>query len=426
MARVYLARDRFLARQVAVKILHPSLSRDKRFLTRFRREAEAAAALNHPHIVGVYDVGSDGDLYYIIMEYVEGLDLKELLLQHGALPARRAADIGAQVASALAYAHHRGVVHRDIKPHNIMVAPSGLVKVADFGIARLLSSVSVGDDASRTGTAQYFSPEQAQGKEVTVRSDLYSLGVTLYECVTGFVPFPGDNSVTLAMAHVNDEPVKPSVLHTDVPPGLEAIILRAMAKNPRDRFSTAEQMGQALQEIVSADVGVVQPAPQPAKAPRKRHKFRLPYRAHASHGACVTRAIGLLTLIGIIGFVPFTLWLLNNSSALLGTPLPTAVPSATSVPATATPTPLPPTLTPVLVPTRPLVGIPTILPTVPPTPTFGKTATPIPTPTFTPRPTNTPAPTPTFTPIPTATNTPPPTATPLPTATNTPVPTTPR
>lgn len=401
MARVYLARDKFLARWVAVKILHPSLSGDQRFLARFRREAEAAARLNHPHIVSVYDVGHDTDLYYIIMEYVEGLDLKELLLQSGPLPPRRAADIGGQVASALHYAHEHGLVHRDIKPHNIMVAPSGLVKLADLGIAKILSEVSLGDDNTTLGTAQYLSPEQARNGTITARTDVYSLGVVLYEAVTGFLPFPGDNAVSVALAHVEEDPVTPSVLHTDVPPELDRIILKAMAKNPRDRFASADEIGKALQNWDRGAYSVAAASGNELKSGVGPERGQRSAKAVAAGGrlqGCVTRAIGTVTLVVVAGYIVVALWLINHSGSIPGladaapTPPPVVVvATATSAPTTTlTPSPTP-TATATEKPTR----VPTTAPTAPPTPTFGKTPTPTPPATSTPRPTRTPVPTPT-------------------------------
>ncbi len=411
MARVYLARDKFLARQVAIKVLHPSLSDDRRFLSRFRREAEAAAALNHPHIISVYDVGNDGDLHYIVMEYVQGLDLKELLLQSGALPPRRASDLGAQVASALHYAHQRGLVHRDVKPHNIMVMPSGLVKVADFGIAKLLSEVSISDDSSLLGTAQYISPEQAQNGSVTPQSDIYSLGAVLYEAVTGFLPFPGENAVAVALAHVREQPVRPSTLHTDVPSELEAIILRAMSKNPRDRFSSAEEMASALQDWERATYSyatVPAGATEPVQAGERSVQ---PTRTHRSSGrlsGCVTRFIGLLTLLGVLGFVPLGIWLLNYAEDAPNAAPPAATPTFIIEEASPTAVPATPTHTPTPLPTAGPTNTATSTATPPPKPTFGKTPTPTPSPT--PTVTPTPTPSPTSAPRPTAT----PSATPTP------------
>ena len=403
MARVYLARDKFLTRKVAVKILHPSLGEDKRFLARFRREAEAAAALNHPHIVSVYDVGNDGDLSYIIMEFVDGLDLKELILRTGPLPLPRITDIGAQVASALQYAHDRGMVHRDIKPHNIMVAASGLVKVADFGIASLLSEVAQPDEALQPGTVQYSAPEQIRNAAVTPRTDIYSLGVVLYEAMTGFLPFPAESTAAMAEAQLRDEPVPPSTLHTDVPPAMDRVILRAMAKNPRDRFATAADLASALQAHSSANsanhTGAAgAQATSPHRRPRAVHK-------RPRLNGCISRLIGLLALAGVIG-IPIGLWALagtENLPAVLQ-PTPTATRPPIVVVSTSTPTPTPVnTPRPTELPTAGPTSTPTARATVPPRPTFGKTPTA--TPTITPTPT--PSPFPTSTPTTGPTSTPP-------------------
>lgn len=401
MARVYLARDKFLTRKVAVKILHPSLSEDKRFLARFRREAEAAAALNHPHIVSVYDVGNDGDLSYIIMEFVDGLDLKELILRTGPLPLPRITDIGAQVASALQYAHDRGMVHRDIKPHNIMVAASGLVKVADFGIASLLSEVAQPDEALQPGTVQYSAPEQIRNAAVTPRTDIYSLGVVLYEAMTGFLPFPAENAAAVAQAQLRDEPVPPSTLHTDVPPAMDRVILRAMAKNPRDRFATAADLASELQAYSSANTathngvagGYATSTHRPPRAVRRRPRLN----------GCISRLIGLLALAGVIG-IPIGLWALagtENLPAVLQ-PTPTATRPPIVVVSTSTPTPTPVnTPRPTALPTAGPTSTPTARATAPPRPTFGKTPTA--TPTITPTPTPSPFPTSTPTTGPTST-----------------------
>jgi len=435
MARVYLARDRFLARRVAVKILHPALGADSRFIARFRREAEAAAGLNHPHIVGVYDVGADGDLHYIIMEYVEGLDLKDLLLQSGPLPTRRAADIGAQVASALQYAHARGMVHRDIKPHNIMVASSGLVKLADLGIARLLSEVS-SDDVGATSAAQYIAPEQVRNGPITPRTDLYSLGVVLYEATTGYVPFPGSNFNEVVQSHLHNDPVPPSDLHTDVPSDLEAIILKAMAKSPRDRYSSAEEMGRALQDwdqknFSSPQTSILaettfESSPRARRSETSRAAApRVEPRSNSWRSGCVTRVVGAATLLAVAGYVAFALWGLNNADRIEGvidigaSPSPTVATTAVVVP-TLPPVVAPrPTNTP---PARP-TDVPTPTATMPVRPTFGSTPTPTATatsiPTPTPTATSVPTPTATATSIPTPTPTPIYTPTPFPTATST-------
>ncbi|MGH9267314.1 MAG: protein kinase domain-containing protein, partial [Acidimicrobiales bacterium] len=242
MADVYLAHDLTLDRRVALKVLFPELSVDPTFVERFRREAQAAANLSHPNIVSVYDWGEHDGTYFIVMEFIEGRTLWQLLKAEGMLLADRAADIGAEVAAALAFAHKRGVVHRDIKPGNVLLSPSGQVNVADFGIAR---AISTDRDLTQTGavmgTATYFSPEQAQGERLDGRSDVYSLGIMLFEMVTGRPPFQGDNPVAVASKHVRDAVPRPRSVNPDIPPAFEAIILQAVAKNPNDRYASAEE-----------------------------------------------------------------------------------------------------------------------------------------------------------------------------------------
>ncbi len=243
MAQVYRAMDRQLERPVALKVLFPELSVDRTFVERFRREAQSAANLSHPNIVPVFDWGEDDGSYFIVMEYVEGRPLSAVLRDPQRMPPRQIATIGAGVAAALAFAHRHGVVHRDVKPGNVLITPEGDVKVTDFGIARAVNTEeSLTQTGAVMGTAAYFSPEQAEGKGVDSRSDIYSLGVVLYEMSVGRPPFTGDSPVAVASKHVRDMPVLPREVNPAVPPALEAVVMKAMAKNPDDRYGSAEEL----------------------------------------------------------------------------------------------------------------------------------------------------------------------------------------
>jgi eukaryotic-like serine/threonine-protein kinase len=254
MADVYLAEDEELGRRVAIKILNDKHANDEQFVERFRREAKNAAGLSHPNIVSIYDRGEAEGTYYIAMEYLDGRSLKEIVVARGPLPIGDAIEATRQVLTALRFAHRKGVVHRDIKPHNVMADADGRLKVTDFGIAR--AGVSQMTEAgSIIGTAQYLSPEQARGAAVDQRSDLYSIGVVLYEMLTGQVPFTGESPVEIAMKHLSDTPRPPSLLRPEIPPDLDMVVLRALAKNPEDRFQTAEELDAEL-ERVAAGVGV--------------------------------------------------------------------------------------------------------------------------------------------------------------------------
>jgi len=243
MAQVYRARDRLLDRPVALKVLFPELSVDRAFVERFRREAQAAANLSHPNIVPVFDWGEDAGTYFIVMEFVDGQPLSALLRNGGPVPPERVADVGAHVAAALAYAHRHGVVHRDVKPGNVLITNDGQVKVTDFGIARAVNTEeSLTQTGAVMGTATYFSPEQAEGIGVDSRSDIYSLGVVLFEMVAGRPPFLGETPVSVASKHVRDQPPLLRDLRPTVPPALEAVIGKAMAKTPDQRYQTAEEL----------------------------------------------------------------------------------------------------------------------------------------------------------------------------------------
>ncbi len=245
MATVYRAQDQVLDRTVAVKIMLPQYAADATFAARFKQEAQAAAGLSSPYIVGVYDWGKDGDTYYIVMEYLRGTDLKSGVRSHGALDPKKVAQIGSQICAALSVAHKHEIIHRDIKPQNIMVLPDGNIKVMDFGIARAKNS-HLTQDNNVLGTAHYVSPEQARGQELGPTSDIYSLGVVMYECATGKVPFDGEDAISVAVKQMNELPVPPTQLNPNLDANLERIILKCMEKDAANRFQNADELRQAL------------------------------------------------------------------------------------------------------------------------------------------------------------------------------------
>src|SRR5215204_662906 len=250
MAEVYCAEDSQLGRRVALKLLYRHFAADAEFVERFRREASAAAGLQHPNVVQVFDRGQWDGTYYIAMEYLPGRSLKQVVQDHGALEPALAAELTIQILKAARFAHRRGIVHRDIKPHNVIVDDEGRAKVTDFGIARAGAS-DMTETGSIMGTAQYLSPEQAQGHPVDARADLYSIGIVLYELLTGRVPFDAESAVTIALKQVSEEPLPPSQLNPAISPQLEDVVIRALQKDPAFRFADADEFIAALETALA-------------------------------------------------------------------------------------------------------------------------------------------------------------------------------
>ncbi|MBC7105416.1 MAG: serine/threonine protein kinase, partial [Firmicutes bacterium] len=296
MAVVYKARDRFLGRLVTIKVLRPEYTSDPDFVRRFRREAQAVASLSHPNIVSIYDVGQEDGIHYLVMEYVGGESLKDLIQRCGPLEPEHAADIARQVCRALEHAHARQIVHRDVKPHNILITPEGRAKLTDFGIARDLHSGTITYTEGFLGTAHYLPPEEVSGAPVGPQGDLYSLGVVLYEMLTGHVPFTGDTPVAVALKHVREE--VPSLAGRGLPGELARIVARATAKDPGRRYRRAAEMEQDLAGFLGLDEG-------PEYAPAGEDEYQSPRRkprerALRRRGAALLLAGTLLLVAGLL------------------------------------------------------------------------------------------------------------------------------
>lgn len=317
MADVYVAEDQRLGRQVAVKVLHGQLARSEAFVERFRREAQAAANLTHPNVVSIYDWGQDDDLYFMVMELVKGRNLRQILKSEGTLLPSRVAEIASDVASALSAAHHSGLVHRDVKPANVLLTGDGTVKVTDFGIARAWTdSDQLTSTGAVIGTATYFSPEQAQGMPADARSDIYSLGVVMYELLAGRPPFSGESPVSVAYQHVRQQPAPVSDLNPTVPLELEAIVMRALAKEPADRYDTAGDLRDDLERYLAGltpaaaeqaepATRLLAPAPAPAAAPAPDRTPRPDYSeqsyAEPTRFSASTWIIGIMASTAVLG-----------------------------------------------------------------------------------------------------------------------------
>lgn len=310
MADVYKAEDTVLNRTVAIKLLHPQLAQEKDFIARFKREAQAAANLSHPGIVNIYDWGKEEESYFIAMEFLKGQTLKEIIREEGPLEPEKAVSIAAQVCAALDFAHRHDVIHRDIKPQNIIITSEGDVKVTDFGIARAGPS-TITQTGSILGTAHYLSPEQAQGRHVEAASDIYSLGVVLFEMLTGRLPFEGENPVTVAMKHVHEPPPKPSSLNPSVPEPLETITLKALSKHPETRYISAKEMKEDLTRFTGGQpVEAVAPAEEKTRVmPTRRRAKPKPPQPKKKHWAMWVGLAVLLLILAIISAWGITAYL---------------------------------------------------------------------------------------------------------------------
>jgi len=311
MAIVYRSRDTMLERSVAVKVMRESYSRDPAFLGRFRQEAKAAANLSHPNIVTVHDFGLDKGQLFIVMEYVPGTDLKTLIKQRGRFTAEEAIPLLIQACAGIGYAHRAGLVHCDVKPQNILVTPDMRLKVTDFGIARALSTIHPEEQSEIIwGSPQYFSPEQASGAAPSPASDVYSLGVIMYEMLTGSLPFHADTAVELAQLHIEAEPVPIVEMLPDIPPVLEQILTKVLSKEPSQRYRTADQLGRVLMTFGNAkSAPALSLTPEAVSVPASLPAASAgPAPAPGPEIDWVSIGLGLLALVAVLGLVPYWLW----------------------------------------------------------------------------------------------------------------------
>ncbi len=400
MAVVYRGFDSALGRQVAIKVLRDQYAADRTFVARFEREAQSVAALNHPNIINIFDVGFDGDDpngrglgHYFVMELIDGPDLKELIRARGPMPAEEVVAILVQVLAGLGYAHARALVHRDIKPQNIMLTQDGTAKVTDFGIAKGLADTTLTDAGFGMGTVHYISPEQARGEPATPASDLYAVGVMLYEMLTGVLPFTGDSTVSVALKHVQEPPLSPKRLNNSIPAPLAAIALRALAKDPNERFASASEMAAALADWPRWRDRRAAPAPDPRASRRATAAVASPpayppppaTRGRTARGGvgCLTWLLGATALVLLVA-VLITGYRLSPFAALAASPTASAIaglpPTETAGPPTETPLPAEASATALA--TAPVVGgvtpTPTSRPATPggtPLPTLAPTMT---------------------------------------------------
>jgi serine/threonine protein kinase len=325
MAEIYRARDLMLDRYVAIKVLRQDYSKDPDFENQFRNEARSAANLSHPNIVTVYDFGNDNGQLFIVMELIPGTDLKSLLRQRGRFTVEECIPLIVQACAGIGYAHRAGLVHCDVKPHNMLVTPDSRLKVTDFGIARAMAGISLGEHTNVIwGSPQYFSPEQAAGDAPTPASDVYSLGVVLYEMLTGTLPFTGSTVEELARSHLEAKPIPPSEYIPDLPQALEEIILKVLSKEPSARYRTADQLGRVLMKFgTQRDEPLSTPAstPVPEIAPASIWETE-PSQPSANPESdsslfsidvdWISVGLGLLALIAVGGLIPFWMWVYFN------------------------------------------------------------------------------------------------------------------